>query len=196
MNKPLPLLPSVLLCGTLLWPGLSAAATTVQPASAQIPAVRVAHPTLASILAVAHAGSRIVTVGDHGVILLSDDSGRSYRQAQVVPTQALLTSVCFVDGQQGWAAGHDGVILHTADGGEHWALQREDISHDNPLLSIWFKDTQHGLAVGQFGTAVQTADGGKTWASLAVETGEETDRHLNYIFGDGAPICSSAAIRV
>ena len=34
-----------------------------------------------------------------------------------------LTAVYFVDAKQGWAVGHDGVVLHTDDGGDTWALQ-------------------------------------------------------------------------
>ncbi|MEX3941867.1 YCF48-related protein [Paraburkholderia sp. BR10937] len=34
-----------------------------------------------------------------------------------------LVAVRFVSAREGWASGHDGVILVTADGGEHWARQ-------------------------------------------------------------------------
>ncbi|MGH8457066.1 MAG: WD40/YVTN/BNR-like repeat-containing protein, partial [Stenotrophobium sp.] len=156
--------------------------------SAQKPAVQVADAVHAPILAATHAGPRIVAVGDHGVVLLSDDEGKTFRQARSVPSQTLLTSVCFIDEKQGWIAGHDSVVLHTEDGGETWALQHEDLNGDKPLFSIWFKDAQHGIAAGLFGTAVQTADGGRSWVPLAVESGAETDHHLNSIFGDGAPM--------
>lgn len=157
----------------------------VSAIAAQKPAAAMPHPTQAPIMAAAHAGKRIVAVGDHGVVLLSDD-GRQFRQARSVPTQALLTSLSFIDDRQGWAAGHDGVILHTADGGETWTLQREDLDGDKPLFGIRFRDAQHGFAVGLFGTAVQTADGGASWTPLAVETGAQSDHHLYGIFGDGS----------
>jgi photosystem II stability/assembly factor-like uncharacterized protein len=37
---------------------------------------------------------------------------------------AELTSVWFLDSDQGWVVGDRGVILHTEDGGRHWQLQR------------------------------------------------------------------------
>lgn len=151
---------------------------------AQISAAPVADPIHAPLYAAAHAGRRIVVVGEHGVIVLSDDAGQTFRQARMVPTQALLTSLSFVDDKQGWAAGHDGVVIHTADGGETWVLQHEELDGDKPLFSVFFRDAQHGFAVGLFGTAIQTADGGKNWAPLTVETGEENDHHLYAIFGD------------
>jgi len=152
--------------------------------SAQKPAVLLQNATQAPMLAAAHAGSRLIAAGDHGIVLLSDDDGKTFRQAKQVPTQALLTSLSFIDDKQGWAAGHDGVILHTKDGGDSWQLQREDLSGDKPLFSIHFNDAQNGFAVGLFGNAVQTNDGGAHWAPLTVEAGDEPDHHLYGIFGN------------
>jgi photosystem II stability/assembly factor-like uncharacterized protein len=78
------------------------------------------------------------------------------------------------------------VVLHTTDGGETWALQREDLSGDKPLFAIHFNDAQSGFAVGLFGNAQQTIDGGKNWTALTVETGDEPDHHLYGIFGDAS----------
>ncbi|HWZ74548.1 MAG TPA: YCF48-related protein [Casimicrobiaceae bacterium] len=72
--------------------------------------------------AVAKAGDRLVAVGQRGHILVSSDGGTSWKQASV-PVSSDLTAVFFVGDKQGWAVGHDGVVLHTADGGEKWVLQ-------------------------------------------------------------------------
>lgn len=74
------------------------------------------------LLDITRAGARLVAVGEQGVILLSDDGGKQWRQAQV-PTSVLLTAVSFADAENGWAVGHDGVVLHTEDGGERWTQQ-------------------------------------------------------------------------
>jgi photosystem II stability/assembly factor-like uncharacterized protein len=134
-------------------------------------------PLLAAATAGAGAGSRIVAVGDHGVILLSDD-GSTYRQARSVPTRTMLTSVFFIDRNTGWAAGHDGVVLKTSDGGENWHLLRQQYGQEQPILSIWFGDANNGLAVGLFGMALSTADGGVTWNELKLSSGDAADRHL------------------
>lgn len=134
-------------------------------------------PLLAAATAGEGAGSRIVAVGDHGVILLSDD-GRTYRQARSVPTRTMLTSVFFIDRNSGWAAGHDGVVLKTSDGGETWKLLRQQYGQEQPILSIWFGDASNGLAVGLFGMALSTADGGQTWNELKLSSGDAADRHL------------------
>ncbi len=54
--------------------------------------------------------------------MVSTDGGLTWKQAKV-PVSSDLTAVYFVNDQKGWAVGHDGVILHTADSGETWTLQ-------------------------------------------------------------------------
>ena len=45
------------------------------------------------LIALAPAGERQVAVGDRGIIVLSDDRGATWTQAEYVPSQALLTGV-------------------------------------------------------------------------------------------------------
>ena len=71
---------------------------------------------------VTKAGNRLVAVGQRGHVLTSSDAGATWKQSQV-PVSVDLTSVFFVDDKEGWAVGHDGVILHTSDGGERWGVQ-------------------------------------------------------------------------
>ncbi|MGK5079163.1 WD40/YVTN/BNR-like repeat-containing protein [Janthinobacterium sp. HLX7-2] len=73
-------------------------------------------------LHVALAGKRLVSVGERGSIMLSDDSGKSWRQTGA-PVSVTLTSVTFVDVAHGWAVGHSGVVLASSDGGITWARQ-------------------------------------------------------------------------
>lgn len=74
------------------------------------------------ILAVTVVKEKIIGVGLRGLIVLSDDGGTSWRQAQV-PVQSDLTAVSFPTQTRGWAVGHDGVILTTHDAGETWTKQ-------------------------------------------------------------------------
>ncbi|MEB0039297.1 MULTISPECIES: YCF48-related protein [unclassified Pseudomonas] len=79
-------------------------------------------------------GDRQVMVGDSGHILLLAADG-SVTQAKV-PVDLLLTAVYFVDDQRGWVVGHDGVILHSDDGGQNWKKQL-DGNAINALLNVW-----------------------------------------------------------
>lgn len=110
------------------------------------------------------AGSRVVAVGQRGHILVSDDNGRSWQQADV-PVSSDLVAVHFPHPQAGWAVGHDGVILRTEDGGRSWKRQRDGRpdAADAPLLDVWFEDSRTGYAVGAFGLVLRTADAGRTW---------------------------------
>jgi photosystem II stability/assembly factor-like uncharacterized protein len=74
------------------------------------------------LLSVVTAGQRLVAVGERGIILLSDDNGSSWRQADV-PVCVTLTAVRFASHRKGWALGHSGVVLHTKNGGETWEKQ-------------------------------------------------------------------------
>jgi len=88
----------------------------------QQPAITVKAPAQTFLNAIALAGSRLVAVGEHGVIIYSDDQGVSWTQARV-PVDVLLNAVAFANAQVGWAVGHFGVILYTADGGKSWRKQ-------------------------------------------------------------------------
>lgn len=113
---------------------LALGASVVLPAQAAEPdrfgalkraARTVVRPERAVLLAGARAGDRVVAVGERGVVALSDDGARSWRQARSVPVSVSLTAVRFADATHGWAVGHGGVILATRDGGERWELQAD-----------------------------------------------------------------------
>src|SRR6478609_510409 len=143
-----------LMCMTLLCAALAArAAESSEPAPLAAKSL---------LLDVARAGDRLVAVGDRGHVLLSDDEGQNWRQV-VVPTRAMLTGVSFGDPQHGWAVGHDGVILATADGGATWVHQDATKDLETIFLDVFFSDPQHGLAVGAYGKCLLTLDGGKSW---------------------------------
>lgn len=89
------------------------------------PATQVRVPERSVLTAAVMAGTRVVAVGERGMVLLSDDGGVHWRQARGVPVSTTLTAVRFVDAKLGWAVGHGGVILHSMDGGETWALQAD-----------------------------------------------------------------------
>lgn len=142
------------------------------------PAIRLDAATTAPMAAIARAGARLVAVGDHGVVLLSDDGGRTFRQATSVPAQAMLTSVFFTDPATGVAAGHDGVVIATSDGGESWTLRHDERGQEKPVLAVHMLSAERGLAVGLFGMAQTTEDGGRHWTPFSLGDGDEAERHL------------------
>lgn len=165
-------------------PGAGAAPASslkIQPAEATTAA------TKAMILSSALAGKRIVAVGNHGIVLLSDTDGADFRQAKTVPVRSTLTEVFFLDDRTGWAVGQWGVVLRTDDAGESWSLQRHDTSVDQPLFSVWFRDKDRGIAVGLWSLMIATGDGGKTWTQVNLPPSpgrSKADRNLLKIFAN------------
>jgi photosystem II stability/assembly factor-like uncharacterized protein len=163
-----------------------------------VPAVAAAHAGSATMLGVARAGKRIVAVGDHGVVLLSDDGGHAWRQAKAVPVDSTLNAVSFVDAQQGWAVGHAGVVLATRDGGDSWILQRRAAHEDRPLFALHMFDAQHGVAVGLWSLVLVTADGGASWNAVTLpkpDGARKADLNLFGLFTDGKGRLFAAAER-
>lgn len=162
------------------------------------PAARVPQAARAALLASARAGARVVAVGERGVVMLSDDQGKTFRQARDVPVDATLTSVSFVDERQGWAVGHWGVVLATRDGGETWALQRKDVQVDRPLFGVHFFDARNGVAVGLWSLVLVTADAGASWRSVVLpppEGSKKADLNLLGLFTDDRGRVHAAAER-
>ncbi len=105
-------------------------------------------------------------VGDGGLVLLTDDDGRSWH----TPTfGALATAVRSCDwravtctGQQICLVGSPGsLVLLSTDGGQSWSPS--PTGQLLPLNGVAFADTRHGWAVGALGTILATVDGGQTW---------------------------------
>ena len=150
---------------TTLMPIFADAQATSATALLPTPARKSAHADSATMLGASWAGERAIAVGDHGIVLLSDDRGSSFRQAGKVPVSTTLTGVSFVDDKKGWAVGHWGAIVQTLDGGETWAVQRISPGDDRPLFAVHFFDAKHGVAVGLWSLVLTTADGGTTWTT-------------------------------
>lgn len=167
------------------------------------PSAQSAGAASAFLMAAARAGDRLVAAGEAGIILLSDDYGRSWTQAQV-PVSVSITAVHFATPQQGWAVGHSGVVLGTSDGGAQWTLLLDGnriaalpvvggevsagappANPGDPLLDVYFRDAQHGHAVGAFGLMLRTDDGGKTWVHCNGVLPNPEGRHLYAIRPSG-----------
>lgn len=105
-------------------------------------------------------------VGEFGVILASEDGGKTW-SAQKSPVGTTLFGVHFADGQHGWATGIEEVMLHTTDGGQTW---RKVSLPERPgfVLGIYDVSVQGriGWAIGDSGLLLRTVDGGETWARI------------------------------
>ena len=115
---------------------------------------------------VARVGDRYIAVGMRGHVLASDD-GKNWTQ-KPVPTRTMLVTVAFPTNKVGYAAGHDGTIIKTSDGGETWELLRFDPVPNRPpiIYDLFFPTATVGFAVGSYGLMLRTTDGGENWELL------------------------------
>ena len=199
--KLISLLQTVVTAATLLVP-LAQAAPVVGVLEREAP--KVAAPQSRVMLGLAAAGTRIVGVGERGLIVLSDDNGKTWRQA-TVPVSITLTAAAFPTPKIGWAIGHAGVVLRSGDGGETWEKQLDGIkviqllkeaAHagaagmdvvaqqfagdgpDKPFLDLHFVDEHRGIIVGAYGLVLHTEDGGKTWRSAMEHADNPNELHI------------------
>ena len=93
------------------------AARPVPPAVLEQPALSSPKALGAVMLAVARAGNRLVAVGERGTILLSDDDGKTWKQAQV-PVRTSLTAAQFVANTAGTAQDASDRIVYETDTGK------------------------------------------------------------------------------
>jgi photosystem II stability/assembly factor-like uncharacterized protein len=101
-------------------------------------------------------------VGD-GAILRTDDGGRNWRE-QFTNSRLFMDGLALIDQAEAWATGSWGLLLHTADGGDHWnkiAIPAQ--VEDAWLGGIAFADKRHGWVVGQNGLILSSQDTGVTW---------------------------------
>lgn len=190
-----------------LFTGGAVAAALAGPARAALPAALLRpasatpHAQGAAMLALARAGRRLVAAGERGLVLISDDEGRHWSQAQV-PVQVSLTALRFADARRGWATGHLGVLLATTDGGASWTLQLDGVQaarytllaadaaaqrksmpqlvKDGPDEPLFDLDVQgrHVLAVGAYGLAFENPEGGSGWTPFAQRLPNPRRLHL------------------
>ncbi len=150
----------------------AAPAAEPSPDPATLTAETMPRATHSLVLDLADAADRAIAVGERGHILVSE-SRTDWRQVEGVPTRSTLTGVAAV-GNKAWAVGHDGVILHSPDGGLTWVRQRvapfdpasDDLHNGSPLLDVFFLDENNGFALGAYALLLRTSDGGATWAEV------------------------------
>lgn len=125
-----------------------------------------------TMLAVASTGPRLVAVGLRGSIIVSNDQGKTWAQAQV-PVSTDLVAVTFASAQSWWAVGHGGVVLHSSDGGMTWEKQLDGLQASKLAIDFYSRNPEQIADADVFLTNEN---------KLAVE--EETQPFLDVYFAD------------
>ncbi|HAY32820.1 MAG TPA: hypothetical protein DCY06_01685 [Bacteroidetes bacterium] len=84
------------------------------------------------------------------------------------PVTTALFNCVFTDSLNGWAAGEEGVIIHTSDGGTNWIIQNNPVNYY--INDIFFINKNTGWCVSnEFllngTTLIKTTNGGDNWTA-------------------------------
>jgi photosystem II stability/assembly factor-like uncharacterized protein len=71
------------------------------------------------LMDIEQAGKRLFAVGERGFVLVSDDTGKTWK-ALPSPVTRTLTGIAFKDARSGIAVGHGASVVRTEDGGQTW----------------------------------------------------------------------------
>ena len=131
------------------------------------------------LLAGAYAGpATIIAVGERTTILRSSDSAGTWRPIAVPANlSAALTGITVApDALNGWAVGHDALILATSDAGLTWRKSWQGNDLTASFVDVLALDDRHVLAIGANGLCLETRDAGATWQRRKLI---DDDLHLN-----------------
>ncbi|RLD45255.1 MAG: hypothetical protein DRI89_01525, partial [Bacteroidetes bacterium] len=82
--------------------------------------------------------------------------------SQIAPG-GTFNDIHFINNQEGWVVGNQGIIGHTTNGGAAWITQTNPDTQDRSLYGVFFLDSNTGWAVGFNGVILHTTDAGTTW---------------------------------
>ncbi|MEA3296714.1 MAG: YCF48-related protein [candidate division Zixibacteria bacterium] len=110
------------------------------------------------------------------------------------PTSQELLDVDFVDQNNGWAVGREGIIVHTSDSGENWSVQ--DSGAATILYGLHFMSPDTGWVVGTSGKVLRTFNGGAAWLDTVISERVFTDvffldRCRGWVVGDSVIISTT-----
>jgi photosystem II stability/assembly factor-like uncharacterized protein len=160
--------------------GLAFGSTAQAPGPARAGTVVEIQPDHIYLMHIARAGERLVTVGERGFALLSDDDGQTWR-AVVTPVTRTLTGIAFDGPKLGVAVGHGGSLVRTEDGGDSWiAIDIENEAGSDSLLGVASLGGGRFAAYGAFGIYLDSSDGGATWQRRQVIS-EEFENHISQV---------------
>jgi photosystem II stability/assembly factor-like uncharacterized protein len=99
------------------------------------------------------------------LIWKTTDGGSTWNPISTPGNSYYLRAVDFV-GNEGWAVGRFGTIIHTTDSGNSWTGQTSPAT--TTLFDVDFTDNLHGIACG-YDHILVTTDGGQNWQHVGIQ---------------------------
>jgi photosystem II stability/assembly factor-like uncharacterized protein len=98
---------------------------------------------------------------EQGFLLATTNDGAEWKTLRMGEFTG-FRALAFLDANRGFAAGEDGAIVTTEDGGKTWTAHKTGTKEN---LSDLQMIGDEGWAVGYDGVILHTADGGRTWSA-------------------------------
>jgi photosystem II stability/assembly factor-like uncharacterized protein len=89
-----------------------------------------------------------------------------------------------IDGQGSFivAAGYNGMIVYSNDGGQNWSTDNASFFED--INGVVVRDEQTAFVVAQYGNILRTSNGGQTWQSVQNPLMSASSNFFDISFGD------------
>lgn len=129
-----------------------------------------------AILDAVRVGQRITAVGERSLVFVSNDEGKTWSARPTAAEKSLTAVIAASDGVL-LASGHSGMVLRSADGGEHWQQVPLPESQKEALLGMLLLADGRIIAYGGYASLLESADGGRTWAQRSI-LDAEIDKHF------------------
>lgn len=108
-------------------------------------------------------------VGDNGSVFYTTDGGAGFSPAGS-GTSSNLRAAAMGENGMAYAAGRDGVVLKSTNGGASWqVVETGSVQWDG----LWAWGDRHAWVVGEQGNIKRTTDGGASWQSVSSGTGSD-----------------------
>ncbi len=118
-----------------------------------------------------------------------------WENAIIHPNTNSLRSLNFVDENNGYAVGMDGIIVKTTNKGHSWIINT--IKKKVNFIDVTTTSPNFAWACGDSGTVYKTTDGGNSWNNNSVSSTEQLntiqfiDNNLGFVAGSNGIICKT-----
>lgn len=131
-------------------------------------------PFGSTLYGISGIGNKLWLAGSSGLIIFSQDFGESWHLLTPMPSGTIY-SLAFPSSLVGYAAGFDGVLLRTTDGGQKWSGGYLSVGKTTlNIQSIFFLNENVGYAACSYQMVAKTTDGGATWSAIINDTTSAT----------------------
>jgi photosystem II stability/assembly factor-like uncharacterized protein len=130
--------------------------------------------------------TRLITIF---ILLIFTQFSRSDWQPQVSGLTDHLKALYFINENTGWAAGYNGKVLRTTNGGTNWVLQ--PTATTQTLFTVDFVNSNSGFIIGSLNTFLKTTNAGVNWVSGGGVPNMTSTNDVDFIDANTGYVCGA-----